>query len=811
MDTENSSTNIPSQTEQEDNNQSSKIVTPDKVRQESYPDNQQIVVNSSGDTKEAESNEVTTPTGEKYTPTPNQNEIDIRRFQGVKNEVETDSVVTPDGKRIYRQGVDNKNTGARYDLESGQWMETKNSKDAPKTDSFVSAKEVDNQTLRGREEATKDLMEGQNRWKDDNQQFTEKGKGRYHATGEMMLDAHKEMVNDLGTNEKRTANLRHFRDQTHFAPGESAGVNTPNRDKTPETIEPKAVTTRPNREAKKREIAKNRELNQGMTATGMSDGMKKFFQEQNNETPQKELTDEERYNQFQETGINTRPGISITDESKWAKNYQKSHQDDESPPEKTPLESLDERLQSIDERLTGIETQLDQLLQGQELADLNREQLLKYIALTSAQSRLEMSKMTALFEKQNAQNTIVINNLTNLINQFGEGRSPQPEETGPQPEEMDPQPEEIGPQPEETGPQPEETTESARITQLENELREWRGENTPEQQLLALAQQLAKLEDKERTDGLTDQEKVQWFDLNREKEALDKQLNQEQQESRKKRERKEKIIKIISGVGAGALAVASPPVGIAAIVGVTLGGRFLGKGLKKWSEKLRSKSNAIRYESRRGKSASELYELDKKMERKRKWADRLGEISAVTLGGSAGYGIGKAIQNIFGWKGLGGGNTPENTPPTQEGNTGGDGQTPEAPSGENATPSGQEDLGEGTIPKNVGGVGKNTPGLNPENLPDKLSFQDYPEMAQGLVKRGMDPSKISGDLWIEGTEGGWADVQGDVVKKMLEMGYDINTKEAGWAIGDLSANRAPINEQTINSALNTAKQMIGGD
>jgi len=75
----------------------------------------------------------------------------------------------------------------------------------------------------------------------------------------------------------------------------------------------------------------------------------------------------------------------------------------------------------------------------------------------------------------------------------------------------------------------------------------------------------------------------------------------------------------------------------------------------------------------------------------------------------------------------------------------------------------------------------------------------------------MNPSKVSGDLFIKGTEGGWADAQGDIIKKMLQMGKNINTPESRWAIGDMAANRIPVNEQTIQSALSTASEMFGGN
>jgi hypothetical protein len=425
-----------------------------------------------------------------------------------------------------------------------------------------------------------------------------------------------------------------------------------------------------------------------------------------------------------------------------------------------------------------------------------------------------MSRFEALMERQAIQTTNTINNLTNNINIGGAGTPETPgEEDGEDGSDDGGDGDGTEPTP------PEEVSQSDRITQLENQLAqnqqqfsEFIGENTPEQRSLALTQQLAELEDRERTQGLTDAEKVQWFDLNRQKEAIDSQINQEQQESRRKRERKEKIIKIVAGVAGGAIALASPPVGIAALVGVTLGGRLVGKGLKKWSENLRSKSNAMKYESRRGKTPLELGELDKKIRRRARWADRLGEISAVTLGGSAGYGLGKAVQNIFGWKGIGGGNTPPEGG-TAGGNEGGD-PTGEGAGGEGGgnTPPDLNTTPEGDI----GGPADSfelpdAPTTNFDSLPDKLSFQDYPEMAKGLVQRGMSADRAGGGLLIRGAEGGWANAQGNVVEKMLEMGYDINTPEAGWAIGDLSANRAPLNEQTINSAINAAKQVLGGN
>jgi hypothetical protein len=97
--------------------------------------------------------------------------------------------------------------------------------------------------------------------------------------------------------------------------------------------------------------------------------------------------------------------------------------------------------------------------------------------------------------------------------------------------------------------------------------------------------------------------------------------------------------------------------------------------------------------------------------------------------------------------------------------------------------------------------------LNPESLPSRISFSDYPAMKEGLISRGMDPNAQS--LLINGTEGGWADWQGDIVRQMLEMGINPNSREAGWVIGDMAANRIPVNTSTVTEALTRAATVLG--
>ena len=148
--------------------------------------------------------------------------------------------------------------------------------------------------------------------------------------------------------------------------------------------------------------------------------------------------------------------------------------------------------------------------------------------------------------------------------------------------------------------------------------------------------------------GLTDAEKVRYFDILKAKENIDKQINQVEQENKRKRERKEKIIKIAAGVVGAGVALTTPALGVAAVIGITFGGRTLGRAMQRQSEKLRSQSNSIKYESRTGKTLIELEEMDRKQKRKEFWANRLGEASAVLTGGTTGYAIGTLFEGIAG-------------------------------------------------------------------------------------------------------------------------------------------------------------------
>jgi len=317
------------------------------------------------------------------------------------------------------------------------------------------------------------------------------------------------------------------------------------------------------------------------------------------------------------------------------------------PTEEDRLAELNKTLEETNSTLKDIDLNIQTLLQ-QGIENFSREQMLEYIKLIQEQSGL----ITKTYEIQQEKNRIAFENAIKML----QGTVPIPPTPEPAPEPP---------------PQPIVTVSDAdRIKELEDQLRELRGENTPEQQSAALGRELAELEEKLASVGLTDAEKIKYFDILKAKENIDKQINQVEQENKKKKERKEKIIKIAAGIVGAGVALTTPALGVAAVIGITFGGRTLGRVAQKQSEKLRSQSNSIKYESRKGKTLIELEEMDRKQKRKEFWANRLGEASAILIGGSTGYAIGTLFEGIIGKDfHLGGGKAPETPIGTTSNNT----------------------------------------------------------------------------------------------------------------------------------------------
>jgi len=309
------------------------------------------------------------------------------------------------------------------------------------------------------------------------------------------------------------------------------------------------------------------------------------------------------------------------------------------PTEEDRLAELNKTLEEINNTLKNTDLNIQTLLQ-QGIENFSREQMIEYIGLIQKQSEL----ITKTYEIQQEKNRIAFENAIKML----QGTEPTP----PTPEPIPPTPEPIPPTPEPTPPTPEPTpitvSDTDRIKELEDQLRQLRGENTPEQQSAALGRELVELEDRLESVGLTDAEKIRYFDILKAKENIDEQINKVEQENKKKRERKEKIIKIAAGIVGAGVALTTPALGVAAVIGITFGGRTLGRAMQRQSEKLRSQSNSIKYEPRKGKTLVELEDMDRKQKRKEFWANRLGEASAVLIGGSTGYAIGTLFEGIVG-------------------------------------------------------------------------------------------------------------------------------------------------------------------
>ncbi len=254
---------------------------------------------------------------------------------------------------------------------------------------------------------------------------------------------------------------------------------------------------------------------------------------------------------------------------------------------------------------------------------------------------------------------------------------------------------------------------------------------------------------------LSDAEKLQFIDLSIERQKLAKEISAEVQESERKRIRKEKIVKIVAGVAGAGIALATPPVSIAAVVAITLGGRFATPLIRKAANSLRNRSEHLKYSDRSTATLEQLNDMDKRQRRNEWWANRLGEVAAVVSGGTAGYGLGKFAQALFGWQGItGAGNGPE---VTQGDISGGQAKGPLGPE--------EASIGPDTPP-----VEPVTPPSGPETLPsDGVLVQNGRVDLPGSAWNGNLAGEAAGNLPGEALNysnytGGWH----EMAPRMLE-------------------------------------------
>ena len=200
---------------------------------------------------------------------------------------------------------------------------------------------------------------------------------------------------------------------------------------------------------------------------------------------------------------------------------------------------------------------------------------------------------------------------------------------------------------------PEEVTEETTTTHEDSTSEDTPSEeeptrpDTPEERLTRLNNRIDELTDKTRDNTLTPEEALELAQLIAERDDLQKTLAEEEDAEAEKRKKKNRWLKIIAGVAGAGIALATPAVSAAALIAVTFGGRLIGKGLEKWGENLRRKSSEMQYQLKDGMTPEEIEELEKRQRRNKWWGERLSEISSIIVGGTTGYGLGKALQNII--------------------------------------------------------------------------------------------------------------------------------------------------------------------
>ena len=174
-------------------------------------------------------------------------------------------------------------------------------------------------------------------------------------------------------------------------------------------------------------------------------------------------------------------------------------------------------------------------------------------------------------------------------------------------------------------------------------------ELTPEQTSQILGKRIEELEGIDRTQrNLTDDEIIELFRLEKEKTRIDEALGRVEQERQEKLNKRMKWVKLVSGAAGAGLAIAIPGVSTVAAIAASVGGRMIGKNLRKWSNNLRKKSSDLKYEDPRGKTSEEIAEMKAKQERNEKWADRLEYAASAVTAFGTGFSLGELAQGIFG-------------------------------------------------------------------------------------------------------------------------------------------------------------------
>jgi hypothetical protein len=161
---------------------------------------------------------------------------------------------------------------------------------------------------------------------------------------------------------------------------------------------------------------------------------------------------------------------------------------------------------------------------------------------------------------------------------------------------------------------------------------------SPEQQYTRLQAEREALLNGRNPSELSDEERIKYADMTIRLDQMKQSLGLANEITERKQRNKERIIAVVAGVvgaAAGFGIAATAPVSVAAVVAVTVGGRFAAPLIKRLGTRLETNARALKFQNTEGKTPEEKAAIEKKIKRNEWWGKRLGEISAVVSGGSA--------------------------------------------------------------------------------------------------------------------------------------------------------------------------------
>jgi len=361
-----------------------------------------------------------------------------------------------------------------------------------------------------------------------------------------------------------------------------------------------------------------------------------------------------------------------------------------------------------------------------------------------------------------------------------------------------------------------------------------RPELTPKQKLAETERRFAQLTTLRRKNLLAEEEKTEYLNLLNERELLEEQIENGKVETEKsegeeiqnnkveteksgvdemekrKKERDYKRIAFIAGVVAGGATgiiggvPAIPTAGLAA--GIIRLSTFA-------TDKLSARNiNHLQNELKNEADAQRKALLEEKLSKWNKVINITQHINKFLEGSAWGLAGSWAISKfLMGGKGIGEALASRRDVATSAANLNNPSDSgTQLEGGETPTPEPRTSGSIETPPKTSGSISMTTEPMT--NIRDTLPFDEYPLLKDGLLSRGMDPSKVGGALSIpaEGaTPGGWMARQREVVEMINSLRLKLNSKAAGFTIGEIVGNNIPVTAENVSRIFSQAATSLG--